>query len=216
MVKDKLLELFADKAVVSDGSAAKTIESDALEIDGGNSKLALIFMVKEALTVSGSGDITITVKTADYANMVGAETLHTKTSLMANAGEEIIKLIDLKLKKFVKVEISIASGRVVTAGKVDCFLTTSWDNNWKDLPAPQCADVVLPESTTFNSSMSVTMTCATEGATIKYTDDGSTPTSASTTYSSAITVSATKTIKAIAIKTGYADSAVTSATYTKN
>ena len=84
------------------------------------------------------------------------------------------------------------------------------------MPAPQCADVVLPESATFASSMSVTMTCATEGATIKYTDDGSTPTSASTTYSSAITVSATKTIKAIAIKTGYADSAVTSATYTKS
>lgn len=216
MVRDKLLELFNDKAIVSDGSAAKTIESDSLEVNGGNSKLALIFLVKEALTVSGSGDITISVKTSDYANMVDAKTLITKTSLMATAGEEVIKLIDLQLKKFVKVEVLIASGRVVTAGKVDCFLTTSWDNNWKDLPAPQCADVVLPESTSFNSSMSVTMSCATEGATIKYTDDGSTPTSASSTYSSAITVSATKTIKAIAIKTGYANSAVASATYTKN
>lgn len=131
MVQDKLLDLLEDEAIVSDGTAAKTIASDALEINGGNSKLALIFRVKEALTISGSGDITVNIKTADVADMTGAVTVASVTSDMDTAGEELIKLIDLKLKKYIKAEISVASGRVVTAGKVDCFLTTSWDNNWR-------------------------------------------------------------------------------------
>lgn len=214
MLKDALLELFKDKKIVSDGSQAKTIESNVLEIFGGNEKLALIFMVKKGLTVSGSGDISIVIKTSDYANMVDAKIVATITSLMDKVGE-LMKFIDLKLKKFVKVEISIASGRVVSDGIVDCFFTTSWDNQWQDLPAPQCADVVLPEDASFDSTKTITMTCATEDAIIKYTDDGTMPTSESATYSSALTISATKTIKAIAIKTGYANSAVSSATYTK-
>lgn len=71
-----------------------------------------------------------------------------------------------------------------------------------------------PAAGTYEGSQSVTLATTTEGATIYYTDDGSTPTSASTEYESAITVSATKTIKAIAVKDGYYDSAVLTAAYT--
>lgn len=49
---------------------------------------------------------------------------------------------------------------------------------------------------------SVTITCATTGATIYYTLDGSTPTSSSSQYSSAFTLDSSCTIKAIAIKGG--------------
>ena len=71
-----------------------------------------------------------------------------------------------------------------------------------------------PGAGTYEGSQSVTLATTTEGATIYYTTDGSTPTSASTEYESAITVSATKTIKAIAIKDGYYDSEVLTAAYT--
>ena len=71
-----------------------------------------------------------------------------------------------------------------------------------------------PVAGTYEGSQSVTLASATEGATIYYTDDGSTPTTASTEYSGAITVSATKTIKAIAVKEGMYDSAVLTAAYT--
>ena len=56
------------------------------------------------------------------------------------------------------------------------------------------------------------MSCATDGATIYYTIDGSEPTSSSTEYSTAITVSKSTTIKAIAIK-GEEKSNVASASY---
>ena len=67
---------------------------------------------------------------------------------------------------------------------------------------------------TVDPGTSVEITCATEGATIHYTTDGTTPTLDSPTYSSAITVSRTMTIKAIAVKLGLATSKVASVNYT--
>ncbi|MCQ2591748.1 MAG: SUMF1/EgtB/PvdO family nonheme iron enzyme [Treponema sp.] len=61
---------------------------------------------------------------------------------------------------------------------------------------------------------SVTITCATKGAKIYYTTDGTTPTTSSTEYTAAISVTSAVTIKAIAVKDGMNDSAVASASYT--
>ena len=60
----------------------------------------------------------------------------------------------------------------------------------------------------------VELSCATDGATIYYTTDGTTPTASSTEYTSAITINTAQTIKAIAIKDGNANSEVASASYT--
>lgn len=71
-----------------------------------------------------------------------------------------------------------------------------------------------PDAGTYTEAQNVTISCATSGATIHYTTDGSTPTTNSATYSSAITVSSTTTIKAMAVKSGMNNSAVAEATYT--
>jgi hypothetical protein len=63
-------------------------------------------------------------------------------------------------------------------------------------------------------AQSVAISCATSGATIRYTTNGPPPTSASTVYTGPISVSATTTIKAIATRSGYTTSAVASAAYT--
>src|SRR5207253_49049 len=65
------------------------------------------------------------------------------------------------------------------------------------------------------TAQSVALSSTTSGASIRYTTDGSTPTStAGTPYSSAIAVSATTTIKAIAYLSGWADSTAVSSSYT--
>jgi glucosylceramidase len=71
-----------------------------------------------------------------------------------------------------------------------------------------------PAAGTFASAQSVTLSCSTAGASIYYTTNGATPTAASTLYSAAISVSATATIEAIAVASGYNNSAVASATFT--
>jgi hypothetical protein len=72
-----------------------------------------------------------------------------------------------------------------------------------------------PPGGTYNAPQSVTLSDATGGATVYYTTDGSTPTTASTPYTGgAISVTQTTTIKAMAAASGMANSSVASATYT--
>jgi hypothetical protein len=73
-----------------------------------------------------------------------------------------------------------------------------------------------PATGTYTSAQSVTLADSTPGATIYYTLNGSTPTTASMQYTGAFTVSSTTTVNAIAVATGYANSLVGSATYTIN
>jgi hypothetical protein len=71
-------------------------------------------------------------------------------------------------------------------------------------------------SGTYTTNRSVTLSCATAGASIYYTTNGSTPTTSSTKYTGAINVTGngTTTIAAVAIASGYSLSSVASAGYT--
>ena len=68
----------------------------------------------------------------------------------------------------------------------------------------------VPTPVITDSENVVTITCALAGASIYYTDDGTTPSSSSTLYDGPFAVGANCTIKAIAYKAGYGDSAVSS------
>ena len=76
--------------------------------------------------------------------------------------------------------------------------------------AGQCyAPTFTPEAGTFDAAQNVELACATDGATIRYTIDGSAPSKTEgTVYSSAIAISANTTIKAIAYKDGMTDSEI--------
>lgn len=76
------------------------------------------------------------------------------------------------------------------------------------------APTFSPEGGIFTEEQSVEINSTTDGATIYYTTDGSTPSDESEEYTGAITVSETTTIKAIAVKDGMNNSAVATATYT--
>lgn len=71
-----------------------------------------------------------------------------------------------------------------------------------------------PAAGSYGSSQSVTISSATSGASIKYTTNGTDASrTVGTSYSSPITVSSNQTVKAIAYKDYYVDSAVASAAY---
>lgn len=81
---------------------------------------------------------------------------------------------------------------------------TSFTMFYKTTPEPPTPIVVsvptfAPEAGTYTAAQNVTIACATEGAAIYYTLDGSTPTANSTLYENAIEITETTTINAIAI-----------------
>ena len=93
--------------------------------------------------------------------------------------------------------------------------SNSYDNDitMESLGLPKLATPESPTATEFGTSASVTLTCATNGATIYYTLDGSTPTTSSTLYSGPIALTKTTMVKARAFKSGYASSDVFTRTF---
>jgi hypothetical protein len=72
-----------------------------------------------------------------------------------------------------------------------------------------------PPAGSYSSAQPVTISTTTAGASIRYTTDGSTPSSTvGTVYVSPVVVSSSLTLKAIAYKTGMTDSTVASGVYT--
>ena len=79
----------------------------------------------------------------------------------------------------------------------------------------RAATPTSPTATTFyTDSYSVTLECATSGATIRYTTDGSEPSASSTAYSGPITITGTTTIKAVALADAYLESETFTQTFT--
>ena len=80
-----------------------------------------------------------------------------------------------------------------------------------------CAEPTFsPAAGTFYGSQEIAITTSTDGASVYYTTDNSTPSSSNgTLYSAPFSITETTTIKAIAVKDDYEDSEVASAVYTK-
>ena len=86
-------------------------------------------------------------------------------------------------------------------------------------PTPQqvAAPTFSPPSGAYSSTQTVTISSSTQGATIRYTTDGSAPTEAVGTVATAsVSVATSETLKAIAYEAGSADSTVTTGTYVIN
>lgn len=95
--------------------------------------------------------------------------------------------------------------------------TASVTVNVNNAPVPVATPSFTPNGGNFTTSQSVSLATATSGASIRYTTDGSNPSStAGTVYSGPFNLTATTTVKAIAYKSGMADSSVATATFTKD
>ncbi|WP_150132906.1 SBBP repeat-containing protein [Acidisarcina polymorpha] len=81
--------------------------------------------------------------------------------------------------------------------------------------ANQVATPTFPKlGGTYPTGETIKIETSTAGASIYYTTNGITPTTASTKYTGPLLISETSTVKAIAVASGYANSPVASATYT--
>ena len=82
-------------------------------------------------------------------------------------------------------------------------------------PAPAASPTLSPHPASYTSTQTVTLSDSTPGAVIYYTINGTTPTTSSAQFSpgTPLQISATTTIEAIAVASGYSNSAVSSGTY---
>jgi len=114
-----------------------------------------------------------------------------------------------------------------TSSNIDWVTPARTSQQWQIVPVHNtCTSQALPDAATptfsiaagtYTSVQQVSISDATIGAAIYYTTDGkTTPTTSSTLYASPISVSTSEKIQAIAVATGYNNSAVASATYAIN
>ena len=114
------------------------------------------------------------------------------------------------MKSILKKIAGVAVAAVLALGMFSCSNGIS-DDPVKETVATPVFSVV---SGAVNSGTEVTISCATKGAKIYYTTDGTDPTEESKEYSNAISITKAVTLRAIAVKSGMNDSAVASASYT--
>jgi N-acetylneuraminic acid mutarotase len=106
--------------------------------------------------------------------------------------------------------VAVAYGYSANSAGASSVVTATYTIN---LPQAAAPTFNLPAGP-YSSAQTVTLSDATNGATIYYTTNGTAPTTGSTVYAGPIPVTSTETIETIATASGYSASAVASATYT--
>jgi hypothetical protein len=130
--------------------------------------------------------------TTDGSNPTASSTKYPDTAI-AVSGSETIKAV------------AVANG--FTSTVVIAVYTIS-------IPGETTSPTFSPVAGTYSMAQNVALSCATAGATIYYTVDGTVPTTSSSVYSAPIAVAASETIKAIAVAAGSNPSTIANAAYT--
>ena len=173
-------------------------------------------MTASGIALNGAGTLTFMVK--KWSSDTGV--LNVEVTGATATGDVTVTPTDTWTKYTVNLtdgngDVSITFATSTKRARIDEIeLVAGTSTPEEEVPA---VPVFSPASGTYTSAQSVSITCATSGAIIHYTTDGSEPTASSPTYSSPISLSTngTYTIKAIAVSAGGTKtSSVSSATYT--
>lgn len=164
---------------------------------------------------SGGGSFTFTIPdTFDSINVVEITCYGWKTSSSISINGGFAQTFDTaQIQKTKTFELANSTRTITVSVTSSAVCITQIVLKKNDTPT--CVTPTFsPAAGTFYTNQSVTISTTTDDATIYYTTDGSVPTTSSSVYSSAVSVNVTTTIKAIAVKDGYNNSSVASATFT--
>lgn len=182
------------------------------------SETAGSFVVTVRRTGGAAGAASVAYATANGAAIAGQDYTAVSGTLNWASGEFADKTVVIPLINDNEVEpnetftftLSNASGAPLGSPSVLTITLTS-----DDTAPPTAAPVFTPVAGTYSGPVTVAIASPTAGASIRYTTNGTDPTATTgTLYSAPFVVSTTTTVKAIAYKTGNANSAVVSAAYT--
>ena len=111
-------------------------------------------------------------------------------------------------------EITITAGMTIRAIAIDPLDNDSPETSATYTIAQVATPVIDTAAGMLSKGTLVHITTATDGASIYYTLDGTTPTASSNPYNGYVVISKAETLKAIAIKENYIDSEIASVAYT--
>jgi hypothetical protein len=192
-------------------SATETLEAIAVETGQTNSAVATaaytITPVAPAPTFSPAPGIytsarSVTISDAAGGAMIYYTTDGTTPTTSSTLYRGAIWQSATQTLKAIAVETGYANSPMTTAAYTIAPV----------LPSPTFSLAGGPAA--YATAQTVKISDSAAGATIYYTTNGTAPTTSSTAYTGAITVSTTETINAIAVASGYTNSAVTSVLYT--
>lgn len=129
--------------------------------------------------------------------------------LKTEIGAADVKVNNTSIQKGAKGEINGETGQLPNNGGTGTTGGSSSSPQLQKLAAP----VFSPAAGQFDYSQAVTISSITADATIRFTTDGTAPTASSQVYTEPINLTENTTLRAIAVKSGMADSDVTTAVY---
>ena len=162
---------------------------------------------------SEKNGVSLTVNIIQNDETVKTETVVNSSALQHTAYEAILENINIT-GDFV-IQIVNNSPTNSTSNK-DRF--SVWNISWTEYEEtglePVEKPVITPEAGQITNETEVSITCATDGASIYYTIDGSNPAADNgTLYDAPFTLEKSCTVKAIAIMDGYDNSSIATASY---
>ena len=191
---EETIELTASAQGYSNGELVTTVEGDVvtLTFDKANSaNEPAYYTTGDAVRLYNGGTMTVSASGKTMTKVVFEYELN---------GSATVSVTPATYDASTKTWTGSATAVVMTAGTAKHVriskVTVTYEDG--DTPVVTVATPVIAGETPFAESTQVTITCATTGASIYYTVDGTTPTANSTAYSSPFTLTETATVKAIA------------------
>ncbi|WP_051571864.1 chitobiase/beta-hexosaminidase C-terminal domain-containing protein [Ruminiclostridium cellobioparum] len=162
-----------------------------------------------------SGDVAANI---DYIIIPADKTglIHKISEVQALTEEDYTPESWSLLQTALNAAVSVSDNKGSTQEEVTAALNNlnAAINGLQVRPLQVQAPAASPVGGIYTSAQTVTLSSATDGASIYYTADGSEPTTASELYTGPITVATSRVIKAIAVKEGMEDSEVAVYSYT--
>lgn len=184
---------FADEGY-SNGEAVESYEGTDFSVTfdkGTNSNVPKYYTTGAAIRVYGGNCFTVSSSTKTISKIEFTFASGGGTNVLTSDVEAYEDGIWEGSSSAVTFTVSGTSGHLRLAA-----IAVTFDDGTE--PPVTVATPVISGETPFTESTQVTITCATEGASIYYTLDGATPTNASNEYSGAFELTETTTVKAIA------------------
>ena len=181
-------------------------DSTGMYTDGATPSMPAVDMTSSGINLH-SGDVMNVLMTYDGATL-------TWTITDATAGKSFTTSTAVNIPSLVGGSTAYVGFTGGTGGETAVQEILTWVYTPSASGPPAATPTFSPAAGTYTSAQTVTISDSTTGHTIYYTTNGTTPTTSSTKYTAPISVGTSETLEAIAVATGYTNSAVASAAYT--